>query len=75
MRNSVVHLILNRSANNPGMVRWYVRHVWWAGPGSGARDAVVVNGEFESPIGQRHIKDVVREALSRALVALGEADD
>lgn len=72
MRASVVHVVLSRSVQRPGTVRWYVRHVWWAGPGQGARDRVVLQGEFDQPIGDRSIEQNVRRALEQALAALDD---
>ena len=72
-RNNVLHLVASRNIGNPGQVRYYVRHVWWMGPGNGARDTVVAQGSFEVPIGSRDTAQVVMRALVDALAQLVEA--
>lgn len=66
-RSSVVHMIVGRSISRPGELRWYVRHVWWAGPGQGARDRVLASGEFEAPVGDRSALTNTIRALEAAL--------
>lgn len=73
-RNNVLHLVASRNIANPAQVRWYVRHVWWMGPGNGARDTVVASGAFEAPIGSRDHKQVVMRALVAALQELVDAE-
>ena len=66
--HSIVHMCVMRSCHDPGVVRWYVRHVWYRG--GATRDQVLAQGTFEVELGGRAARDVVLTALRQALAEM-----
>lgn len=66
--HSIVHMCVMRACNDPGVVRWYVRHVWYRG--GATRDKVIAQGTFEVELGSREAKAVVALALKQALAQM-----
>lgn len=64
---STVCVVIARRHDDPGLIRWTVRHSWWGGPAVGTRDRVVASGEALVPIGERTIPEVTALVLQAAL--------